>query len=119
MIFTDNTLFDILFILALLGILIVYLMMRGKVKKLEKENIQLSKKYNKLQTQLDGTKKELGLEIRARDRKLEIADEKYLTLQSDCQTTQKALKAELEEKTTLLASLNAAPTDTKEEDNKE
>ncbi len=116
MIFTDNMLFDVLFILALVGVLVVYLVMRSKVKKLQKENTLLSKKYTKLQTELDSTKKELGLEIRARDRKLEIADEKYLTLQSDCQTTQKVLKEELEKKNNLLASFNSSTTDTPEEE---
>ncbi len=119
MIFTDNTLLDVFLLLALLGILVVYVIMRNKVKKLQKENIHLSKKYTKLQTALEATKKELGLEIRARDRKLEIADEKYLSLQSDCQTTQKALKAELEEKNNLLASINSSPSNAQDEESKE
>ncbi|NJL13812.1 MAG: hypothetical protein HC913_12970, partial [Microscillaceae bacterium] len=93
---------------AILGGLIVYFSMRSRLVRLQRENKALDKQYLKLQDEYNRKQKELDLEIRARDRKLEISDEKYMRLQTECQEVQRNLNLQLENTQTELRTLQTS-----------
>ncbi|GAB4408539.1 MAG: hypothetical protein OHK0053_35300 [Microscillaceae bacterium] len=93
---------------AILGGLIVYFSLRSRLVRLQRENKAIDKQYLKLQDEYTRKQKELDLEIRARDRKLEISDEKYMRLQTECQEAQKSLSHQLESTQSELRTLQAS-----------
>jgi len=84
-----------LLIAAILGGLIVYFMLRNRVRVLESELKTLQKSYGTLKDNCESRQKELDLEIRARDRKLEIAQGDFGNLQAKLEEKDRALQVEV------------------------
>lgn len=90
---------------GLLSGLIVYIYMLKSVKGAEREYKSLESQLKKTNHAIESLKKDTNLEIRARDRKLEIVDEKYLALQEEYKVFQKDVKTQIEEKNQLILKL--------------
>lgn len=84
-----------LLVAAILGGLIVYFMLRNRVKVLTSELKTLRKSYDKSQADWETKRKELDLEVRARDRKLEIAQGDFNNLQAKLEERDRALQIEV------------------------
>jgi predicted flap endonuclease-1-like 5' DNA nuclease len=84
-----------LVIAAALGGLIIYFMFRNRVKVLTSELNTLRKSFDKHRSDCETKQKELDLEIRARDRKLEIAQGDFNNLQAKLEEKDRALQVEV------------------------
>ncbi len=84
---------------------VVYFYMKKQISASLHAYKTLESKHKKALDACEALKKETDLEIRARDRKLEIVDGKYLAIQAEYQNAQKAFKTQLEEKNKQIQAL--------------
>jgi predicted flap endonuclease-1-like 5' DNA nuclease len=96
-----------LVIAAILGGLIVWFMLRNRVKYLQGELKSLQKTSDNYRGNAEQKQKELDLEIRARDRKLEVAQTDFNALQAQLNEKDRALQIEVAERINLQNNFNA------------